>query len=257
MEDAASHRTGMPRHDASWGRMKDGKRVTLRDTVRNLRNLPLTAPPRVIDQYCNLMYVTLSYVVETITGKWLGDVLKEVIWKPLGMKSTYLNLQQAKDAGEPVAQGYWWDEESQKFREVFDTVQESSGAGGIISSVLDYSKWIKCLMYETEPFSNLTHQDIRKPRSMFTTSPSRGKDILLYGLGWVRTMFHGEVMYTHNGGTAAFGTDVYWFPDLKYGIVVFGNTADTSNAIETIITRRLIEDKLDVPMNQRLNMADM
>lgn len=257
LDDAASHRTGMPRHDMSWTRLReDGKHVSNQDVVRNLRNLPFTAPPRVVSQYCNLMYITLSHVVETVTGKWLKDVLKETIWEPLGMKSTYLDLQEAKDAGEDLAQGYVWNETANEYKAVVDTVQQSSGAGGIVSNVLDYAKWLKCLLHQTGPFSNITHEEIRKPRMIYVSTPSSGNDVQLYGLGWARTVFHGQVVYTHSGGTQAFGTDVYWLPDLKYAVAIFGNTAGTSNAVETLVVRRLVEDKLKIPVDERLDLSE-
>jgi len=56
--------------------------------VRSLRYLPLTAEPRTKFQYCNIMFVTVSHVVESLTGVWMGDFLSEKIWEPLGMKST-------------------------------------------------------------------------------------------------------------------------------------------------------------------------
>jgi len=56
--------------------------------VQSLRYLPLTAEPRTKYQYCNLMFMTASYIVEVLEGKWLGDVLKKRIWGPLGMTST-------------------------------------------------------------------------------------------------------------------------------------------------------------------------
>jgi CubicO group peptidase (beta-lactamase class C family) len=89
IEDALSHRTGMPRHDFSYGGTNEnGEKRGLRDLVRSLRHLPLTAPLRTKFQYCNMMYVTVSYVIETLTGVWLGDFLKDNIWEPLGMNST-------------------------------------------------------------------------------------------------------------------------------------------------------------------------
>lgn len=88
IEDALSHRTGMPRHDFSYGGFYEGHKATPKDIVRALRHLPLTAEPRAKYQYCNMMYVTVAHVIEVLTGKWLGDVVKERIWKPLGMKST-------------------------------------------------------------------------------------------------------------------------------------------------------------------------
>jgi CubicO group peptidase (beta-lactamase class C family) len=67
---------------------ENGEKRGVKDGVRSLRNLPLTAGLRTAFQYCNLMFVVASHVVETLTGVWLGDVLKERIWEPLGMKST-------------------------------------------------------------------------------------------------------------------------------------------------------------------------
>lgn len=88
IEDALSHRSGLPRHDLAYGGNYDGEKTSLRGMVRALRHLPLTAEPRTKFQYCNQMYGVASHVIETMTGMWLGDFLKERIWEPLGMKST-------------------------------------------------------------------------------------------------------------------------------------------------------------------------
>jgi CubicO group peptidase (beta-lactamase class C family) len=88
IEDALSHRSGMPRHDLSYGGHIDGHKFMPKDLVRSLRHLPLTAEPRTHFQYCNIMFVVVSHVIETLSGKWLGDFLKERIWTPLNMHST-------------------------------------------------------------------------------------------------------------------------------------------------------------------------
>lgn len=90
LEDALSHRTGMPRHDSSYGGLygEDHHEGTPRDVVRSLRDLPMTKEPRTTWQYCNMMYVVASHVVEKLTGVWLGLFLREWIWEPLGMGST-------------------------------------------------------------------------------------------------------------------------------------------------------------------------
>ncbi len=56
--------------------------------MRTLRHLPLTTEPRTKFQYCNQMYVIAFHVIQTLSGSWLGDVLRERIWEPFGMKST-------------------------------------------------------------------------------------------------------------------------------------------------------------------------
>jgi CubicO group peptidase (beta-lactamase class C family) len=88
IEDALSHRSGLPRHDYSYGGNYGGQKPSIKGSVRAMRHLPLTAKPRVKFQYCNQMYVVASHVIETLTGSWLGDVLKERIWGPLKMKAT-------------------------------------------------------------------------------------------------------------------------------------------------------------------------
>jgi CubicO group peptidase (beta-lactamase class C family) len=88
IEDALSHRSGMPRHDLSYGGYIDGHKFMPKDLVRSLRHLPLTAEPRTKFQYCNLMFVVVSHVIETLSGTWLGDFLKGRIWTPLNMHST-------------------------------------------------------------------------------------------------------------------------------------------------------------------------
>lgn len=58
LEDLASHRTGMPRHDSSYG--SNGTR-TVRDTVRNMRNLPMTKGFREEFQVCFAFIVSLIH----------------------------------------------------------------------------------------------------------------------------------------------------------------------------------------------------
>ncbi|KAL6890757.1 beta-lactamase/transpeptidase-like protein [Trichoderma evansii] len=251
LEDAVSHRTGMPRHDGSFHRVTDGKQTTPRDIVRNMRNLPLTYEPRVKPLYCNTMYVALSHAIETITGKWLGDVLKENLWGPLGMNSTKFDLQDALDAPEYLASGYYWDLDEEEFKEMpHMPLVEVSGAGSVFSNALDYAKWVKSLLHQSGPLSEAVHKDIRSARTLWDANTAPGYDLSLYGLGWLRTLHKGHVVYTHSGGVHAFGSEVYWFPEAQYGVVVFGNTA-ISQPPEEIIAWKLIDDKLGIPEKDR------
>ena len=80
----------MPRHDPSYGGIspETNKQYTPKDAVRSIRYLPFTAGLRETFQYCNIMFVVASHVVETLTGMWLGDFLKTEIWGVLGMSAT-------------------------------------------------------------------------------------------------------------------------------------------------------------------------
>lgn len=255
LEDAACHRTGLPRHELAIFREIDDKKTGPKDIVRNLRNLNITAEPRTKFMYCNLMYIVLSHVIETITGKWLGQTLKELIWDPLGMDSTYFDLSDAANSHQHLSTGYYWDEKDDAFKPVPPMeVSDYSGAGAVFSNVVDYAKWLKCLLHEASPFSSATHKDIQTPRIM-GAMPIGPMDINMYGIGWQRTLYKGHIAYSHGGSNHAFGSQVIWLPEHKFGCVVFGNTSMTSMAAATVISYRLIDDKLGIPEEKRYGFS--
>lgn len=255
LDDAVSHRTGMAPHDYAWRRTEGGQTLPIAGMVRKLRGLQLSAEPRTVWQYCHLMYVALGHVIETLTGEWLGDHLRSTIFEPLNMTATFCDTQDAMDAPEHLASGYSWDETRKKYRLLpFDSIREGGGAGFVISNVVDYAKWVKCLLGKTEPFSKRSHQDIRKPRMLAPQEEKTGPGETSYGLGWQQKMAHGASVYMHGAIEAAYATQIFWLPDHEYGVVTMTNTPDGSAAEETIAWR-LIEDKLGVPEHERFNIS--
>lgn len=253
LEDALSHRTGMGRHDRSLAQHYDGHRATIKDAVRSLRHLPLTAEPRTLYQYCNLMFIVATHAVETLTSRWMGDVLKDRIWKPLGMDSTFFLADDALNAGAHVATGYDWDPENQTFNEVTSPMPMDifSGAGAILSSVDDYTKWLQCLINEAEPLSKASHDAFKAPRVFMSSSPDNYDAPGAYALGWRTSTYRGRREWNHSGGTDAFGAQVNMLPDQKFGVVTFANTAFSSNAVGEILAWKLIDDKMGVPREER------
>jgi len=81
IEDVLSHRTGFPRHDFSYGGTHEAKMQTLKDVVRSLRHFPMTTELRSKYQYCNMVFATAAYIIETLEGVSFGDFLKERIWE--------------------------------------------------------------------------------------------------------------------------------------------------------------------------------
>lgn len=134
----------MGTHDLAAPDYVDGRPAVPRDWVRNMRNLRMTSEPRTKFVYCNFMFVALSHVIETVTGRWLGDLLRERIWGPLGMKATYFELSDALDAPEHFANGYAWNSTAEKFERIeYMNVTAVTGAGAVISNVKDYAKWVR------------------------------------------------------------------------------------------------------------------
>lgn len=250
LQDAATHRTGMPRHDLTWIAGNDTQ--TPQSIVRNLRNLPLSLEPRVALQYCNLMYITLTHVIQTLTNNWYGDVVRETVLEPLGMNSTYFDRNDALASGNEMATGYFWDADKKEYQSrPRPNVRFYGGAGSIISNIKDYSKWIKCLLTQGKPFSPAVHAQIRSAAMIGAAEPPLGADSYGYGLGWEKMGFHGTTMYRHAGTTSVFGAGVYWLPDLNYGVVMLGNNGNVANFAEYVIVYKLIEDKMGIPEDKR------
>ena len=196
LEDAASHRSGLPRHDFSF----IGGNQTVKDVVRSMRYLSLTEPIRTKFQYCNLMFITLGHVIETLTGQWLGKFLAERIWEPLNMTSTYFSLSDALQSGKPFARGQYWLNKSQTFMEV-DYVDNAAieGAGAVLSSVVDYSKWVRMMINRDEPISKAGHEALVTPHMIAGRRSDTGS-LAMYGYGWELEQHRGYDVVWHNGG---------------------------------------------------------
>jgi CubicO group peptidase (beta-lactamase class C family) len=246
--DALSHRTGLSRHDLAVS--EDPK-----EQVQNLRNLPMTAEPRVTWQYCNLMYHVIGHLITVLTGQSLASFFKKNLWEPLEMNTTFLNMTDALEAvgQEGVAHGYWWNNSTQEYSQTNAMETPASiAAGGILSNVLDYAKWIRAMMNTAPPLSPSGHAWVTSPQalvSVLRTPAQLGPR--WYGFGWDSTIYGGEQIIQHSGAVDGFVSMMVFIPEKKYGVVVFANAA--SPAME-LTWRKVIDDFLKVPHEQRVDI---
>ncbi|KAJ5719356.1 beta-lactamase/transpeptidase-like protein [Penicillium malachiteum] len=257
VEDALSHRTGLPGHDHA------STRTSVQENVRQLAHLPLTAKLRTRYQYNNLMYLAASHVIETVTGEWLGDCLARSFWQPLGMNGTYFSLDDAKAAPEPLARGYYYSghagDENRVYREVdWMPLEEVSGAGSIITNVLDYAKWIHTLLrprtfVEKGIFqSPETFHQLWEPRTLIPAeAPFTGPRA--YALGWKTECYMGIQIYEHTGAMNAFGAQLLIVPELEFGVAILGNSPKTSNCAAQLLAFHLLDERLGIPKHQRFD----
>ncbi|KAK8177977.1 beta-lactamase/transpeptidase-like protein [Phyllosticta citrichinensis] len=179
--DLLAHRRGMPRHDESYG---GSRQTSLKEHVRNLRNLPLTAPFRATFQYCNMMYSTLAHVLETVTGVPFADYVERAVFEPLGMRHAHASRDKALAAGDggDLAVGYYYHHGSQggnendKDGEEGDAKQHGyytpqqpptspilTGAGSILLSPLSYAHYLRALLTPHALLPRSSHALLRTP----------------------------------------------------------------------------------------------
>ncbi|EXJ77110.1 hypothetical protein A1O3_10268 [Capronia epimyces CBS 606.96] len=255
LEDALSHRTGLPGHVLTLGAPG-----TLQDVARGLRHLKMNKEIRTKWQYQNAMFVTLSYMIETVTGEWLGDFFRKRLWEPLGMNSTFLSLEDAQryvgsDENDIVlAKPYDWDEATSTSKEIPYMEGAVSGAGMAISNVLDYAKYIRSMIRKSGPLSQEGYAALLEPRSIVQPSVFPQFKTLLYSLGWFVASYHGETIIFHPGGLDGFTSTMIYLPDRDWGVVVFCNRAGPGR--ETLAWH-LIDELLNVPKAERVDLWDL
>ncbi|KAJ6780340.1 hypothetical protein PWT90_08077 [Aphanocladium album] len=260
-EDASCHNTGMGRHDMAVLKevtLPDGTKrpSTQRDHVCQMRHLTMSDEPRKRFIYSNHVFMAISHLIETVAGKPLGDVLREHIWHPLYMNSTYLGNEEVAAGSATLATAYTWDVERKAYQKLpAETVTEFRGTDAVISTVSDAAKWLRCLLTEGEPLSAAMHADIRKPRIIMSPTVANGSDIITYGLGWQRTVYQGEIMYSHGGATMTQGCEMFWLPNLKFGFVAAGNAHRVSNFSARALAYKLIDEKIGVPTEKRKDFS--
>ncbi|KAH8647379.1 beta-lactamase/transpeptidase-like protein [Xylariales sp. PMI_506] len=271
LADALSHRTGLPRHDFAGG--VPGR--DLRDTVRSLRHLPLTATLRSKFQYTNLMYATIGYVIEKLAGKTLEAAIRERIWEPLGMTDTGFKLRdvlQVEDKACRMSKGYRWDEESESWAvvEYLDFVA-LEGAGATISTVLDYAPWLRTMIYARPPLSRAAHAAMTSSQSIVSdtssSSSSSSQDAAVqpnpfigvetYGFGWSRRVYRNHLIIHHAGGLTGYASMVLYIPEKEWGVIIMGNTSGAGHLALTILAFHLIDNVLDVPEGDRVDWAQI
>jgi CubicO group peptidase (beta-lactamase class C family) len=269
IEDALSHRSGLPSHDLAYGEPDD----TPSTVAKRIRYLHMTAEPRTTFQYCNIMYAVVTDLLETLTGLKLETLLREKFWKPLGMLST--SFSDANSRGN-LARGYFWDftkddastpgsssSNSPYVSEPYINISSITGAGATISSVNDYALWVKAYLDVgnatkatnfSSPINPTLYRDVLTPRTIVQLPPDiSAPDFItpqLYALGWTTFSLGSHTVVAHGGGLPGFGTLVLFLPNDGYGIVTMGNTAVTSNIVGNLIALVLLERKLGLSVEE-------
>ena len=247
IEDCLSHRTGYPPHDfVSW---PDPKAA-----ARGLRHLPMSAEPRTKFQYNNQMFTVIGYLVEQLSGgKWLGDVLRNKLWHPMGMKNTYLSVDDAKRNRGSLADELWYHNDSDSYVVVPHMQHRGhEGAGMILTCVEDYAKYIRYMMNEEDgPISKAGYAALKAPHMIVDSSHPQYTGAYYYGFGWMSGVIEGEQFWSHSGMMREHITQIWFFPRRQFGVVLMENA--NSPAID-IALWRIIYDYLGVKEDRRFDV---
>jgi D-alanyl-D-alanine carboxypeptidase len=202
------------------------KRLSLRNDYANdelvkfVSDLPLEFPPGEKWAYSNTNYLLVGMIIEKAGGKPLAEFLAERIFRPLGMTATRINDTLAVIPYR--ATGYVRHGSNLRIRDFISPTLRATGAGGIVSSVLDLAKWDAALNSD-----KLLKRSVL--RQMWTPAKLKNGQATWYGFGWEVGEENGHKFVGHTGGIPGFSAHISRYADDKLTVIVLANSssADT------------------------------
>jgi D-alanyl-D-alanine carboxypeptidase len=175
--------------------------------------------------YSNTNYVLLGLVLEKVTGKPIGDLYREQIIEPLGLKNTSFPDPADSSIPEPHAQGYTLQGQSSGEKPTDSTdwsPSEAWTAGQMISTVDDLLVYGRALGTGKGLLS--AEQQSERLGSFVSDVPPLDqpplKGDLAYGIGLGKD--HGWV--GHNGEIPGYNTYLFYHPELDAVVAVEVNS---------------------------------
>jgi len=190
-----------------------------RDAIRIVqRHEPSFAPGEQVS-YSDSNYVLLGLIVQRVTDRPLGQVIRHRILKPLGMSHT--SYPNGFAMPEPHARGYV-EAADGSLRDVTRiNPGVASGAGAMISTLGDLRIWARALAKGTL-LSRETH------RKQLQTQPFPGQALDVgYGLGVLEI----NDFLGHNGAIYGYGTAMFYLPRAQATIVVETNLSTNFSGV--------------------------
>lgn len=175
--------------------------------------------------YSNGGYLLLSYIVERTGGMPFPQYMKQEIFNPLGMTSTYV-LNDDEPKGPHVAHGYSGASEGFALR---DDYPHYGGSGGIMISLNDFAKWDHEIAAGHRLWTPAVEKIMTTPGS-FTSGasvydPAAG---LYYAAGLRVGWRRGQFIIRHGGTANGFLNTYERLPQRGLSIVVLCNRGDAA-----------------------------
>jgi D-alanyl-D-alanine carboxypeptidase len=202
--------------------------MTVQELVDGFKKEPMQFAPGERYAYNNSAFVLLGAIIEKVSGKSYEAFLKERIFDPLQMTSTYYG------SNAPIipkrVEGYTGDGGATRNARYLSMTQPYS-AGSLVSSVDDLARWDASL-YTGQL---LTPASLQRMWTPYTLRDGKSTD---YGYGWAISKLRGHRSIEHGGGIPGFSTYALRLPDDRVYVAVLCNS-DNPKAAPGYLAKRL------------------
>ncbi len=212
-----THTSGIP--DFTQNDLNNQRNYTEDDIVRIAKTLPLEFEPGSRWRYSNTGYKLLGVLVHKVSGRFYGDVLKDRVFAPLGMKTARTISEE--DIVPNRAAGYRLVKGELKNQVWVSPTVNTLGDGTLYLTVHDFIAWDKALRAGA----------ILKPQSwaeVYTPVKLNSGKSYPYGFGWFIEEAGGQRWHHHYGAWQGFRTFFSRYLGDDLTIVVLANRANTN-----------------------------
>ena len=216
VEHLLTHTSGIQSYTdiPGWMTTKITAPMTVAELVDGFKKEPMQFAPGEKWAYNNSAFVLLGAIIEKASGKSYEAFVKERIFEPLGMTSSYYG------STEPIipkrVPGYTADGDKVRNAGYLSMTQPYS-AGSLSSSVDDLARWDAALYTE----KILKKASLEKA---WTSYVLKSGEATKYGYGWAVSKLRGRRSIEHGGGIFGFSTYALRLPEDRVYVAVLTNS---------------------------------
>ena len=207
------------------GKEEVGKAITQEDQLRLIyQQQELNFPPGTQNMYSNSGYILLSKIVEEVSEMSLSEYLKQTVFEPLEMNSTFLPsrpLKVIKNRAIPYV------EKNGQFVKAEGMLWGQYGSSGIYSNIQDLIKWQKYI-HDKKYMLRTDH----KTSSSFAMGLILNKD----SDGKLDEIFH-------FGSVPGYKSIVRYYPEINIDVITLSNLDNNTDAEKIASIKGFFEEK--------------
>ncbi|MFW9924675.1 MAG: serine hydrolase [Candidatus Thorarchaeota archaeon] len=219
-------------HEAGLGNNYDSTPCTFDEHIASIANTWLRSPVGIEYSYANNGFDLTAFVLGKIMNKSYPEVVKDELFKPLGIVKATFNVKEAQ-------QHFFAKGTIGEFEPSIVQIP-MLGAGGVYISVNEQAKFAMLHLNEGKVNGKqlITKENFQE---MYKTQFKEDGIDSNYSLGIYKEFpINGDEVFCHGGGGYGYQTQHAWIPNKKIAAIVFTNSSN-HNGEQVKLARKALE----------------